>query len=86
MPAKKKLPEEWESPPEPGWVAPALAEEFPGLCLLATTLGIGSGRSPEALKERLRTLSDRFGGAQAIYAAPAPDPLGLPGLLPPHRA
>ena len=46
MPAKKKpaqrkpaeeaepvgaLPEEWEVAPEPGWVDPALAEEFPGL-------------------------------------------------------
>jgi DNA/RNA-binding domain of Phe-tRNA-synthetase-like protein len=60
------LPEEWEVAPEPGWVDEALAEEFPGLSLLSTTLSVGSGRSPEALKERLRMLSDRFGGAQAI--------------------
>ncbi len=90
MPAKKKpaqskpakkpagekpaqLPEEWEAP-EPGWVDPALAEEFPGLTILVTTLGIGSGRSPAALKERLRTLSDRFGGAQAIMLRQRPIP------------
>jgi DNA/RNA-binding domain of Phe-tRNA-synthetase-like protein len=87
MPAKKKpaqrktatkepaeLPEAWEAAPEPGWVEPALADEFPGLSLLATTLEIGSGRSPAALKERLRTLSDRFGGAQAVMLRQRPIP------------
>jgi DNA/RNA-binding domain of Phe-tRNA-synthetase-like protein len=75
MPAnEKQLPEEWEAAPEPGWVDPALAEEFPGLSILATTLGVGSGRSPQALKERLRTLSDRFGGAQAILLRQRPIP------------
>ena len=87
MPAKKKpaqrkpareqpepLPEEWEVAPEPGWVDPALAEEFPGLSILVTTLGVGSGRSPQALKERLRTLSDRFGGAQAMTLRQRPIP------------
>jgi DNA/RNA-binding domain of Phe-tRNA-synthetase-like protein len=62
----KGLPEEGEAAPEPGWVDRALAEEFPGLSIMSTTLSVGAGRSPEALKERLRTLSDRFGGAQAI--------------------
>jgi DNA/RNA-binding domain of Phe-tRNA-synthetase-like protein len=87
VPAKKKpaqhkpareqpepLPEEWEVVPEPGWVDPALAEEFPGLSILVTTLGVGSGRSPQALKERLRTLSDRFGGAQAVTLRQRPIP------------
>jgi DNA/RNA-binding domain of Phe-tRNA-synthetase-like protein len=60
------LPEEWEAAPEPGWIAESLAEEFPGLSLRQTTLSAGAGRSPEPLKERLRQLSDRFGGAQAI--------------------
>ena len=68
------LPEEWEAAPEPGWVDPALAGEFPGPLLLTTTLGVGSGRSPAALKERLRTLSDRFGGAQAIMLRQRPIP------------
>jgi DNA/RNA-binding domain of Phe-tRNA-synthetase-like protein len=74
MPADPKLPEEWEAAPEPGWVDPALAEEFPGLSILTTTLGIGSGRSPAALKERLQTLSNRFGGAQAIMLRQRPIP------------
>jgi DNA/RNA-binding domain of Phe-tRNA-synthetase-like protein len=61
-----EIPEEWEAAPEPGWVDRALAEEFPGLSIVTTTLSVGAGRSNEALKERLRTLSDRFAGAQAI--------------------
>jgi DNA/RNA-binding domain of Phe-tRNA-synthetase-like protein len=61
-----ELPEEWEAAPEPGWVNQELAEEFPGLSIATTTVEAGSGRSPEALKERLRLLSDRFGGQQAI--------------------
>jgi DNA/RNA-binding domain of Phe-tRNA-synthetase-like protein len=68
------LPEEWEVAPEPGWVAPALAEEFPGLGLLSTTVATGSGRSPQAVKERLRELSDRFAGAQAIILRQRPIP------------
>jgi DNA/RNA-binding domain of Phe-tRNA-synthetase-like protein len=68
------LPEEWEVAPEPGWVDPVLAEEFPGLTILITTLGVGSGRSPQALKDRLRTLSDRFGGAQAVTLRQRPIP------------
>jgi DNA/RNA-binding domain of Phe-tRNA-synthetase-like protein len=61
-----ELPEEWEVAPEPGWVEPALSEEFPGLSIVSTTVGVKPGRSPEALKERLRLLSDRVAGAQAI--------------------
>jgi DNA/RNA-binding domain of Phe-tRNA-synthetase-like protein len=69
-----ELPQEWESAPEPGWVAPELAEEFPGLGLLYTVVGAGSGRSPEAIKEQLRELSNRFGGAQAINLRQRPIP------------
>jgi DNA/RNA-binding domain of Phe-tRNA-synthetase-like protein len=60
------MPEEFEAAPEPGWVDKALAEEFPGLSIVSTTVSVGAGRSNEALRERLRGLSDRFGGAQAI--------------------
>ena len=60
------LGEDWESAPEPGWVEPELASEFPGVQLLSTVVEGGGGRSPEPLKERLRELSNRFGGAQAI--------------------
>lgn len=60
------VPQEWEAAPESGWVDPALADEFPGLSIRTTILSVGAGRSHPALKERLQTLSDRFGGAQAI--------------------
>src|SRR3954465_2971689 len=59
-----ELPEAWEAgrrpggwgvAAEPGWIAPGLAEEFPGLSIASTSLESATGRSPEALKERLRT-------------------------------
>jgi DNA/RNA-binding domain of Phe-tRNA-synthetase-like protein len=62
--------------PEPGWVAPALAEEFPGLGLLCTPVEGAGGRSPEAVKEKLRELSDRFAGAQAVVLRQRPIPWG----------
>jgi DNA/RNA-binding domain of Phe-tRNA-synthetase-like protein len=61
-----ELPDDWEVAPEPGWVEPALAEEFPGLSIVSTALEAPTGRSPAALKEQLRLLSDRIGGPQAI--------------------
>jgi DNA/RNA-binding domain of Phe-tRNA-synthetase-like protein len=69
-----ELPEEWEVAPEPGWIEPGLAEEFPGLTILSTVLESAGGRSPEPLRERLRTLSDRIGGAQAIQLRQQPIP------------
>lgn len=68
------LPSPGEAVPEPGWVAPELGSEFPGLGLFTTTVAAGAGRSPEALRERLRTLSDRFGGQQAIVLRQRPIP------------
>lgn len=67
-------PEEWEVAPEAGWIEPGLAHEFPGLSIVSTALETTSGRSPEALKERLRSLSDRIGGAQAIQLRQKPIP------------
>jgi DNA/RNA-binding domain of Phe-tRNA-synthetase-like protein len=61
-----EVPEQWEVAPEPGWIEPGLAEEFPGLSIASTPIETTTGRSPEALKERLRSLSDRIAGAQAI--------------------
>jgi DNA/RNA-binding domain of Phe-tRNA-synthetase-like protein len=63
-----------DAPPEAGWVAPALGEEFPGLALRYLTVERGSGRSPRDLKQRLRTLSDRFSGAQAVNLRHQPIP------------
>src|SRR3954470_2941031 len=70
----EQLPDDWEVAPEPGWIEPALAEEFPGLSIVSTAMETTTGRSPEALKERLRTLSDRIAGAQAIQLRQKPIP------------
>jgi len=69
-----EMPEQWEVAPEPGWVEPALAEELPGLSIFSTVLEVTQGRSPEALRERLRSLSDRIGGPQAIQLRQQPIP------------
>lgn len=65
-------------PPEPesagGWIAPELAEEFPGLGLRTLLVERGSGRSPREVKQRLQVLSDRFSGAQAINMRHQPIP------------
>jgi DNA/RNA-binding domain of Phe-tRNA-synthetase-like protein len=70
----EQVPEQWEAAPEPGWVAPDLAEEFSGLSIATTAITTTTGRSPEALKQRLRTLSDRIGGSQAIQLRQQPIP------------
>ena len=57
-----------------GWVDPEVAAEFPELRLLALTLAARSGRSPEELRERLRQMSDRFRGPQAVVLRQRPVP------------
>ena len=52
--------------PQSGWIAGELREEFPGLGLRYVTVDRGSGRSPKEVRDRLRELSDRFSGPQAI--------------------
>jgi DNA/RNA-binding domain of Phe-tRNA-synthetase-like protein len=56
------------------WIDPEIAEEFPELRLHERTLEARSGPSPPALRERLRVLSDRFRGAQAIELRRQPVP------------
>ncbi len=68
------LPGPEEAAPEAGWIAAHLREEFPGLALRYTTVERGSGRSSRELKQRLRTLSNRFSGAQAINLRHQPIP------------
>jgi DNA/RNA-binding domain of Phe-tRNA-synthetase-like protein len=63
-----------EAPPEAGWVSAELAEEFPGLAFRYVIVEHGSGRSPRELKQRLRALSDRFSGAQAVNLRHQPIP------------
>jgi DNA/RNA-binding domain of Phe-tRNA-synthetase-like protein len=69
-----ELPDQWEVAPEPGWIEPGLAEEFPGLSIVSTVIDARNGRSPDALKEQLRLLSDRIAGAQAIQLRQKPIP------------
>jgi DNA/RNA-binding domain of Phe-tRNA-synthetase-like protein len=63
-----------EAPPERGWVAPAVGEEFPGLWIAWSTVERSSGRSPRQVKERLRELSNRFHGGHAIQMRQRPIP------------
>ena len=69
-----ELPEPQEAAPEPGWIDPELEQEFPGLKIVATTVEAGGGRSPEPLRERLRDLSDRVSGQEAILLRQRPIP------------
>ena len=58
-----------EPPIAAGAVDPAIATELPGLGLAWCAFALSAdplGRSPAALRERLRALSDRHRGAQAI--------------------
>lgn len=63
-----------ERPTERGWVAPDLGAEFSGLSLSYVVCERGSGRSGPDVKQRLRTLSNRFSGAQAINLRHQPIP------------
>ena len=64
--------------PEPqlevGWIAEELRVEFPDLRLVTTTVDARAGRSPEAVKERLRALSNRWTGQKAVALRQQPIP------------
>jgi len=57
-----------------GSVEPELAAEFGGLALHWVELEAGSGRSPSALRERLKGMSNRLSGPQAIQMRRQPIP------------
>jgi len=59
---------------QPGRVDPQLRVEFPGLAVYYLVLDRGSGRSPREVKQRLRLLSDRFTGGEAINLRHRPIP------------
>ncbi|MGE5280777.1 MAG: phenylalanine--tRNA ligase beta subunit-related protein [Chloroflexota bacterium] len=59
---------------EQGWVAPNLAEELPGLGIAWVVVDGRPGRSPEAVRRRLRDLSDRFYGGHAVHMRERPIP------------
>jgi hypothetical protein len=57
-----------------GWVADDVREEFPELRLRTMAVERGSGKTPPEVRDRLRMLSDRFRGAQAIALRRLPIP------------
>ncbi len=64
----------WEPEPRQGWVAPHIAAEFPGLGVAWVEVDGRPGKSPEPVRRRLRGLSDRFYGSQAIHMRERPIP------------
>ena len=64
----------WVPPPQQGWVAPHIASEFPGLGIAWVEVDAKPARSPEPVRRRLRDLSDRTYGAQAIRLRERPIP------------
>lgn len=65
---------DWRPAATQGWVAPRLASEFAGLGLAWVEVEARLGRSPEPVRARLRALSDRFYGAEAIRMRERPVP------------
>jgi DNA/RNA-binding domain of Phe-tRNA-synthetase-like protein len=57
-----------------GWVGEELAAEFPELALIQATVEAHAGRTPPAVKERLRAMSDRFTGPKAVQVRQQPVP------------
>jgi DNA/RNA-binding domain of Phe-tRNA-synthetase-like protein len=64
----------WVPPPRQGWVAPHIASEFPGLGIAWVEVEAKPGRSSQAVRGRLRDLSDRTYGSQAIRLRERPIP------------
>jgi DNA/RNA-binding domain of Phe-tRNA-synthetase-like protein len=64
----------WTPAPRQGWVAPHLASEFPGLGVAWVEVDARPGKSPEPVRRRLRDLSDRTYGSQAIRMRERPIP------------
>jgi DNA/RNA-binding domain of Phe-tRNA-synthetase-like protein len=59
---------------EEGRIEPGIRDEFPGLGIRYVTIERGSGRSPREVKERLKGLSDRFTGGEAVNIRHRPIP------------
>jgi hypothetical protein len=57
-----------------GWVAEDVRAEFPDLRLRTLAVACGSGPTPPGARARLRALSDRFRGAQALALRREPVP------------
>jgi len=57
-----------------GWVDPELAEEFPDLGLTYAAVTAVPRRSPASVRQRLRTLSNRYTGGSVIHMRQDPVP------------
>jgi len=66
--------EELELRAAPGFIEPALAEEFPALRLSWITVEASPRTSPRSIQHRLRTLSNRYHGASVIAMRTQPVP------------
>ena len=66
--------EELQLAAAPGFVEPRLKAEFPGLRLAWLTLEPSRRSSPRAVKQRLRSLSNRFHGATVVAMRTQPVP------------
>lgn len=64
----------WDPAPRQGWVAPHIASEFPGLGIAWVEVDAKPARSPEPVRRRLRDLSNRTYGSQAIRLRERPIP------------
>jgi DNA/RNA-binding domain of Phe-tRNA-synthetase-like protein len=64
----------WDVMPEQGWVAPHVADEFPGLGIAWVEVEGRQTASPDSVRRRLRDLSDRFYGSHAIHMRERPIP------------
>jgi hypothetical protein len=52
---------------EEGWVEAELAEDFPELKLIYAAITARPRHSPSEVRERLRTLADRYTGGKVIH-------------------
>lgn len=51
-----------------GWIATELAEELPGLDVYWLTVDARPGKTPDAVRQRMRDLAGRIGGAKVVQA------------------
>jgi DNA/RNA-binding domain of Phe-tRNA-synthetase-like protein len=57
-----------------GWVEPGLAEELPGLAVYWLTVGARPGKTPSAVRDRMRELAGRITGARVVHSRQDPVP------------
>ncbi len=60
--------------PEHGWIDPEVAAEFGDIELAQVTVPVGSGRPAPEIRDRLRYLSRRMSGAEAVAFRTRPIP------------